>query len=116
MGRLGLFFCTAIAGWALVIMPALCEGGVLLHPCHCGHIEECGHEAECATDPCGMVVTRPNNTQDVTLDLHSGEVLSPLPITVIDPRVVPPISWCSPTSYLRLAGLFDALASTILLI
>lgn len=46
--------------WALLLSPALCEGGLLAHPCHCDEHEACPHEADCATDPCVDVV-RPDD-------------------------------------------------------
>lgn len=116
MGRFGLLFSTAIGCWALVAMPALCTGGVLLHPCDCGHADECRHESECATDPCGTVVTRPNDGHELTIELHSYSIASALPILHFDQRVLTPITWSSPPSDLARAGVLDALTSTILLI
>ena len=124
MGRFRLYFCTTIGCWALVLMPALCVGGVLMHPCDCPHSqdadhqekESCGHEAECATDPCGTVVTRPSDGHDDAPNLDAFAFASPLTSVLIDPRVLTPISWSSPPGRLGLATVFDALASTILLI
>lgn len=46
--------------WALLLSPALCEGGLLGHPCDCDEHEVCHHEDGCATDPCADVV-RPDD-------------------------------------------------------
>ena len=49
----------------LQVLPALCAAGVLAHPCIRGGTTDCepdaaGHdEANCAEDPCGALVTRP---------------------------------------------------------
>ncbi len=38
---------------ALLLTPALCWGGLLEHVCtDCAAAEVCGHEDECAADPC----------------------------------------------------------------
>ena len=47
-----------VALLALVALPGLCTGGILLHACDCGEADACGHESECSYDPCGTVVAR----------------------------------------------------------
>ena len=124
MGRFRTYFCTAIGVWALLLMPALCVGGVLMHPCECTHSEDadhpeesgCGHESHCAADPCGDIVTKPDETQNVSLEIDGAFVGLPILITHVEPRVLIPITWSSPQSYLGLASHFAALASTVLLI
>lgn len=77
MGRLPSFVLFA-AVWTFVGMPALCAGGVLTHPCACPHSQDsdhqeeegCGHETDCESDPCEVVVARPQEGQD------SGQWLS----------------------------------------
>jgi len=71
MARFRSFILVA-AGWAFIGMPALCTGGILTHPCDCRHSQEadhgekggCGHETECESDPCGVVVIRPQDGND----------------------------------------------------
>ena len=124
MNRFRTYFCIAIGVWALLLMPALCVGGVLIHPCDCTHSGDedhpekggCGHESQCAADPCGDVVTRPSETQDISIAIEASFVGQPIPITFADPRVLIPLTWSSPPSDLGLASQFDALASTVLLI
>lgn len=124
MGRLRLLFGTAIACWALIAMPALCAGGALLHPCDCSHSQDtdhqenegCGHESECATDPCGTVVTRPGDGHELIFDLLSSGIVSAMPIFLVDQSVVTPIIWSSPPREIARASILDALTSTILLI
>lgn len=48
--------------WALVLLPALCMGGLIGHACDCasdGHSQladsDCGHEEACDDDPCGQL-------------------------------------------------------------
>ena len=43
----------------LIVVPALCMAGVLLHPCDCGSGSSCAHEMQCESDPCGDDVLRP---------------------------------------------------------
>lgn len=49
--------------WSLIVLPALCMGGMLVHDCECTIQSECGHEADCADDPCSdlSVTSRENN-------------------------------------------------------
>lgn len=124
MGRFRSLVSTAVASWALVALPALCTGGVLLHLCDCPHSEGsshqddegCGHESECATDPCGTVVTRPHDDHEPALELHSVSAMSASPILFGDSRVFLPIIWSSPPRGWVKADILDALTSTILLI
>lgn len=44
--------------WALLLLPALCMGGWLIHPCDCGTTVGCEHEADCASDPCEIGMAR----------------------------------------------------------
>ncbi len=39
---------------ALLVIPALCLGGTMDHPCEC-IAASCGHEVGCGTDPCSLV-------------------------------------------------------------
>ncbi len=55
----------------LLLLPALCAGGMLAHPCggdassggecghDCGHDSGCRHGGDCADDPCGGLIARP---------------------------------------------------------
>ena len=113
--------------WGLLLLPALCTAGILTHPCaphksqhpveHSHGVNENGghHESDCAQDPCGIVVNRPSDGYDVTVDLHSS-VVSAIPIILVDPLVLTPLNWSSPPSYLSRASFLDALTSTVLLI
>jgi hypothetical protein len=47
-----------IATWALMVMPALCTAGVILHACDCGTESDCDHEAGCSSDPCENITVR----------------------------------------------------------
>jgi hypothetical protein len=43
----------AVLVWSLLLLPLLCVTGVVAHPCpECPAEVECGHEADCAADPC----------------------------------------------------------------
>jgi len=51
------FISTLSLLFVLLVVPALCAGGLLEHVCDCGESVTCGHEDECADDPC-VTVTR----------------------------------------------------------
>lgn len=42
----------------VLLLPALCTGGWLLHPCDCGTGASCEHEIDCEDDPCETGVLR----------------------------------------------------------
>ena len=111
--------------WALVAAPALCSGGLLPHPCDCeestghqhGAWDECGHEGECAADPCGIVVTRLDD-DSASLPFGPTSVLALRPSTALEQSsfIEPPARWRQSTSALSLSATGFAVASTILLI
>lgn len=47
-----------VLAWTLLLLPALCTGGWLLHPCDCGSTISCQHESDCGSDPCEIGMTR----------------------------------------------------------
>lgn len=63
---------------SLLIVPALCVGGVITHACDCDGVEEtccpsecdceaqsgCGHESECSDDPCSVPFVRTDRQGD----------------------------------------------------
>jgi hypothetical protein len=49
---------TLLLAVALLLLPGLCSGGVLLHPCECGETVACEHEAACESDPCEIGMLR----------------------------------------------------------
>lgn len=53
------------AVWALLALPALCVGGVIVHPCDCAATSGCGHEAACWTDPCNTITVRTEQQGDI---------------------------------------------------
>ena len=124
MGRLRLFVCAAVGCWAFVVMPSLCSGGVLLHPCECNHSEDadheekegCKHESDCATDPCGDIVTRPDDECVATSDFNSAVTYSHSAPLLFDPCSVTPMVWPSPLSRFVGASVHDALSTIKLLI
>lgn len=123
MGRFRYF--GFIAGcWAFVGLPALCVGGMLKHPCACPHAEEsdhpedegCGHENDCANDPCGEIVTRPDEDHALTSQLNPAETLADIAPLFFEPSCFESTIWSSPPSWLDGALIHDALATTKLLI
>ena len=66
-------FSLVLLLWSLAIMPSLCLGGFLEHPCELpcnsehhseGHEQQeaCHHSADCEADPCSYVTVRNNET------------------------------------------------------
>lgn len=58
MARLTVILMLA---WTLLLLPALCTGGWLLHPCDCGSTIGCEHEEDCPSDPCETGLARPDS-------------------------------------------------------
>jgi len=52
------FTLSLILAWTLLLLPALCMGGWLLHPCDCESSIGCQHESDCASDPCEVGLAR----------------------------------------------------------
>ena len=114
-----------VAGcWAFIGLPALCVGGMLTHPCACPHADEadhpenegCGHESDCATDPCGEIVTRPDDDQVSTSVLNPAESLALVAPMLVEPTAVETTIWSSPPSLCAGASVRNPLATTKLLI
>lgn len=130
MGRIRSLFFAAVGCWAMVIMPALCAGGVITHPCECpssletGHEdahhdetdEGCGHENNCATDPCSEIVTRPDDDHASTSELNPAEYLTLVSSSLLEPSCIASTIWSSPPSWFDGTSVHDALATTKLLI
>ncbi len=56
--------------WAVLMLPAFCAGGLLLHECSdCTFVESCSHETGCADDPCSVARTQRDDGPDVRIDL-----------------------------------------------
>jgi hypothetical protein len=61
-------FMLSLTVWSLAIMPSLCIGGLIAHPCgarctpsHSSDVEQkgsCDHEANCEADPCSIASVR----------------------------------------------------------
>lgn len=74
------------AFWTFVAMPALCEGGLLLHVCSQHDSDGCGHESDCHDDPCAKFIAdrgRSGARGDLP-DWVQQPVASPEPIAVAD--------------------------------
>lgn len=54
--------------WAVLAMPALCLGGIVVHACGCGGAVQCGHESACWNNPCGQTVVR-DESQELDVDI-----------------------------------------------
>lgn len=60
-----------ILAWTLLLLPALCTGGWLLHPCDCGSTIGCEHEADCDSDPCQIEMARADSWAQGYADMDS---------------------------------------------
>lgn len=97
-------------------MPALCAGGVLLHSCDCGHTDGCGHESECATDPCEVALARPHEGNELAVDLHFADHGLPTVVRFVDSPVPTSVIWFSPPRFAVGPGSLAALTTTVLVI
>jgi hypothetical protein len=55
---------TILLACTLLLLPALCAGGWVLHPCDCESTLGCEHETDCASDPCETGIARPDSGMD----------------------------------------------------
>ena len=69
-------------------MPMLCLSGVLLHHCECGSEAQCGHEEDCSTDPCKIVIAASKNQAGS----FAGVVVSCLPVAGSMTAMVEPLA------------------------
>lgn len=120
MVRLRTFSAILLVCWSLVVMPGLCSGGLLLHPCECGHSEEsgedeCGHEAECASDPCGVVIAR-NGSQEDGADLQIPDQSPHLFQPISDELRISAAAWASPPPLISPLTSLCSLTTIVLLI
>jgi len=113
-------FLLFTAGWAFIGLPTLCAGGALIHPCDCGHGEEegCGHETDCESDPCEVVVVRPHDGQDAAQWLCDtlSHMLPFAEITADPPDEFATVSANSPASSPPHDVIARSTATTVLLI
>jgi hypothetical protein len=66
--------------WGLLLVPALCTAGELVHPCECGETIQCEHEEECVEDPCA----------DQAVVVQSDpDFVDPAPVVVVHPLAAP---------------------------
>ena len=76
LGRLMVLFAGV---WTFVALPSLCTSGVLVHACDCESSTGCGHETECADDPCASVAPpREETAGDHLVSLLLDSPLEPL--------------------------------------
>jgi len=96
LGMVRRYFAILIVSWAFCGMPALCVAGVLEHPCAphqghdketehpdcpheepgCPHDDDCGHESDCASDPCSSTIVGRERLN------HEGPSLLLQPVTI----------------------------------
>lgn len=74
MARIILILTVA---WTLLLLPALCTAGWLLHPCDCGSAIGCEHETDCDSDPCEIRLVRSDAWSQNHLD---GAVAASTPV------------------------------------
>lgn len=77
-----------LAAWSLLVMPALCEAGILTHKCACDASVRCepatdcehrsggcGHEDNCSDDPCSRLT--------IQYERHTENTFSVVPIMAV---------------------------------
>lgn len=81
LGRLIVLFAGV---WTFVALPSLCTSGVLVHACDCESSTGCGHETECADDPCASVAPpREETAGDQLVGLLVNAPLEPAVVEVL---------------------------------
>lgn len=76
--------------WSFVALPALCVSGVLVHACDCESSTGCGHETECADDPCASVAPlREETADDQLVSLLVDTPLEPLAVDAAGGGLMP---------------------------
>ena len=76
-------FTSLFLVWALLLVPALCVGGLIEHPCGCGGESDiecqdedtCQDEDSCTGDPCDTIVRTNDQEGQRNLELASQQVL-----------------------------------------
>ena len=71
-----------ILAWTVLLLPGLCSGGWLLHPCECGSTIACDHESDCASDPCEIGIARTDS--DSELNSEGASFTAYVPVAAQD--------------------------------
>lgn len=75
--------------WTFVALPALCTSGILVHACDCESSTGCGHETECADDPCASVaLAREETAGDQLVGLLVNAPLEPAIVEVFGAALI----------------------------
>lgn len=69
---------------SLVVAPALCLEGLLIHPCETGHEAPCHRDTDCTGDPCNAVYLRPDGGTRLEVTAEPG--LAPPLVSLHFPR------------------------------
>ncbi len=65
-------YVTVSAALCVFLTPILCMSGVLDHPCDCDAEMACGHEEDCAADPCHAFVAARFSSRPTPLLAHDS--------------------------------------------
>jgi len=68
-----------LVGCMVLLLPAICAGGWLLHACDCGPAGECEHEIGCSSDPCEVGVAKTAASESI--EFKPVECLTPTFVT-----------------------------------
>jgi hypothetical protein len=89
---------TAFLAVSLLAAPALCLAGVVAHSCPDCSALSCGHEGDCAEDPCSETAVRPG--------LPTGGGLAPTPAVLpVGAPCGSALEWSGPAARPPLAAL-----------
>ncbi|MEQ8762536.1 MAG: hypothetical protein RL885_01325 [Planctomycetota bacterium] len=87
-----LHHLTWVLALALLLLPALCLGGLLEHACECDRdVTPCQHEASCLDDPCASIpAPKEKEWGDSLVSCAIPEVATPLALAQ-KPASIPPV-------------------------
>lgn len=65
--------------WTLFLAPSACLSGVFDHFCPCCPEVSCGHEVECSTDPCNLILVPVSQVRSSDVSLLDADISVDLP-------------------------------------
>lgn len=89
--RMSRLLVTVFVAVSLLAAPILCLAGLVVHSCPECSAFSCGHEGDCAEDPCSETAVRPG--------LPTGGDLAPsLAVLPVDARYGSALAWSGPAA------------------
>ena len=91
-------YVTVSAALCVFLTPILCMSGVLDHPCDCDAEMACGHEADCAADPCRAFVAARSSSRSTPLVAYGSfpvPAFAAGPCALLSVRAIVPLRHCA---------------------